>query len=83
MLYLGVLVALGAGVVFGAIGVLTIWGGLGTLRTEIARDYLRTQAGGGARALTLLLVAVPLMIAAIFGLMAAVQLVMVGFAALG
>jgi hypothetical protein len=80
MLYvLGVLVAVGSGVAFAALGALTLWGGLTTLRTEVPRDYLRTRADGGARALTSVLVGMPLLITGFFGLFAAVRLLQVAF----
>ncbi len=80
MLYiLGVLVAVGAGVAFGVIGALTLWGGLSTLRTEVPRDHLRSQAGGGTRAGTALLVGLPLLITGIFGLLAALRMLQVAF----
>ncbi|NCC31291.1 MAG: hypothetical protein EOM24_04600 [Chloroflexia bacterium] len=79
MLYLlGVLIAIGAGVVFGIMGLLTIWGGLQSLQTEIARDYVRTSASSGTRMTTLLLVGLPLIITGIFGLLAAGRLFQVG-----
>jgi hypothetical protein len=78
MLYiLGVLVAIGAAVVFAAMGALTIWAGLGTFRTEVPRDYLRTRATGGARALTTLLVGLPLLITGAFGILGALRLLQV------
>ncbi len=80
MLYiLGVLVAIGAAVVFAAIGALVIWGGLNTLRTEVPRDYLRTRAGGGTRVATSLLVGLPLLVTGFFGLLAALKLLQVAF----
>ena len=80
MLYiLGVLIAIGAAVVFGAIGALTLWGGLNTLGTEVPRDYLRTRAGAGAQATTALLVGLPLLITGIFGLLAALRIFQVAF----
>ncbi len=78
MLYIiGVLIAIGAGVAFAAVGALTLWGGIGTLRTEVARDYLRTQASAGARTLTAALVGLPLLATALFGLLAALRFIQV------
>lgn len=80
MLYLlGVLVAIGAAVAFAAIGALTIWGGLNTLRTEVARDHLRTGASGGVQTTTALLVGLPLLITGAFGIIAALKLLQVAF----
>lgn len=80
MLYaLGVLIAIGAAVVFGVVGALTIWGGLETLRTEIPRDHLRSQADGATRMTTALLVGLPLLITGLFGLLAALRILQVAF----
>ncbi|HMQ30239.1 MAG TPA: hypothetical protein PKD53_05895 [Chloroflexaceae bacterium] len=80
MLYLlGVLIAIGAGVVFAVMGALTLWGGLDTMRTEVPRDHLRSQADGGTRALTAVLVGLPLLITGLFGLLAALRLIQVAF----
>jgi hypothetical protein len=80
MLYLlGVLVAIGAAVAFAAIGALVIWGGLKTLGSEVPRDYLRTRASGGTRAVTLVLVGLPLLVTGFFGLLAALKLLQVAF----
>jgi hypothetical protein len=80
MLYvLGVLVLVGAAVAFAVMGGLTLWGGVTTLRTEVSRDYLRTQADGGTRGLTTFLVGLPLLITGLFGLIAALRLLQVAF----
>ena len=79
LFFLGVLSAIGAGIVFGIMGALTIWGGANTLRTDVPRDYLRSQAGGGTRAMTLLLVGLPLLITGLFGILAALRFLQVAF----
>lgn len=79
MYILGVLIAVGSAVAFAALGALTLWGGLTTLRTEVPRDYLRTQASGGTRAVTTLLVGLPLIITAVFGVLAALRFLQVAF----
>jgi hypothetical protein len=71
---LGALIAVGAGVVFGALGLLTLWGGLVALRSELPSDYRRTQANGATRLTTTLLIALPLLVTAAFGLLAAGRL---------
>lgn len=79
MYILGVLIAVGSAVAFAAVGALTIWGGLTTLSTEVPRDYLRTRAGGGARALTSLLVGLPLLITGVFSILAALRFLQIAF----
>jgi hypothetical protein len=79
MYILGVLIAVGAALAFAAIGALTLWGGLNTLRTELPRDYLRTRAGVGPQVTTALLVGLPLLITGTFGLLAAVRMLAVAF----
>lgn len=76
---LGVLIAIGAAVVFAAMGGLTIWGGVISLRSEVARDYVRTQAGGGTRAATTILVGLPLAITGFFGVLTGLRLLQVAF----
>ncbi|PDW01877.1 hypothetical protein [Candidatus Viridilinea mediisalina] len=80
MLYiLGVLIALGCVGLFGGIGLLTLWGGVETLRTEVPRDYVRSQAGSGARLTTLTLMGLPMLITAIFGIITALRFLQVAF----
>ncbi|MFV9502994.1 MAG: hypothetical protein AB4911_00360 [Oscillochloridaceae bacterium umkhey_bin13] len=76
---LGVLIAIGSAGFFGVLGGLTLWGGLVTMRTEVPRDYVRTQASGGSRAMTVVLVVLPLVITGIFGLLAMGQFLRVAF----
>ncbi|RRR71717.1 MAG: hypothetical protein EI684_11180 [Candidatus Viridilinea halotolerans] len=76
---LGVLIALGSAGLFGALGLLTLWGGIVTLRTELPRDYLRTQASGATRFTTLTLVGVPLVLTALFGIIIALRFLQVAF----
>lgn len=76
---LGVLIALGSAGLFGILGLLTLWGGVDTLRTELPRDYLRTQAGGGTRLTTLTLVGLPMVITAVFGIITALRFLQVAF----
>jgi hypothetical protein len=71
---LGALIAIGAGIVFGALGLLTLWGGLVALRSELPSDYRRTQANRVTRLTTTLLIALPLLVTAAFGLLAAGRL---------
>jgi hypothetical protein len=71
---LGALIAVGAGIVFAALGILTLWGGLVVLRSELPSDYRRTQANGTTRLTTTLLIALPLLVTAAFGLLAAGRL---------
>jgi hypothetical protein len=79
LFFLGVLIAIGAGIFFAALGLLTLWGGLDTLRSELPRDARRSQSGGGALAMTLTLTGLPLLITAVFGLLAAGRFIQVAF----
>lgn len=71
MVVLGVLIAVGAALVFAAIGALTLWGGLDALRLELPPDFRRSNASVTERILTLVLVGAPIVITALFGLLAA------------
>ncbi len=71
---LGALIAVGAGIVFGALGLLTLWGGLVALRSELPSDYRRMQANSMTRLTTTFLIALPLLVTAAFGLLAAGRL---------
>jgi ABC-type enterochelin transport system permease subunit len=77
MYLLGVLIAIGAAVAFAVVGALTLWGGLVTFTSELPRDYRRSAATPAQRALTLALVGLPLVITALFGLLAAGRILQV------
>lgn len=79
MFLLGVLITIGAAVAFGIMGALTIWGGLGSVRAELLRGFVSANPTAGDRALTLLLVVVPLVITGLFGLLSAGWMLMVAF----
>lgn len=77
MYALGVLIAIGAAVVFAAIGALTLWGGLQALTREVPRGFVRSAASGGQRALTIAMVGAPLLITGLFGLLAGARILQV------
>jgi hypothetical protein len=77
MFILGSLIAAGAAVVFAALGIVTLWGGLDALTREVPRGFVRSQSSAGERALTLLGVGAPLVITGLFGLLAAGRILQV------
>lgn len=77
MYVLGALIMVGAGVAFGALGALMIWGGMQAVRDELLRGFVSANPSGGDRALTLTLVGFPMVVAGIFGLLSAVWMVLV------
>lgn len=79
LFFLGVLIAIAAGIAFGAMGVFTLWGGFDALSREVPRGFVRTAASGGQRAFTMLAVGVPLVITGLFGLLAAGRMLQVAF----
>jgi hypothetical protein len=78
LFFLGVLIAIGAGIFFAALGLLTLWGGFDTLRSELPREQ-RRRPSSGAQVATLTLVGIPLLITAFFGLLAAGRFIQVAF----
>lgn len=79
MYVLGVLIAIGAAVAFAVVGALTLWGGFETAARELPRDFTRSAASPARRLLTLALVGLPLVITALFGLLAAGRILQVAF----
>lgn len=79
MFILGVLIAIGSGIAFAAMGAFVLWGGFDALTREVPRGFVRTAASGGQRALTMLAVGVPLVITGLFGLLAAGRMLQVAF----
>ncbi|MBX0330155.1 hypothetical protein K2Z83_21025 [Oscillochloris sp. ZM17-4] len=77
MSILGSIIALGAALAFAAIAVLAVWGGLEAVRREILRGFVSANPGPADRALTLLLVGVPLAGVAAIGLLSAVRVALV------
>lgn len=78
LFFLGVLIAIGAGVFFALLGLLTLWGGFDTMRNELPREQ-RRRPSGGTQIATLTLVGIPLLITAFFGLLAAGRFIQVAF----
>jgi hypothetical protein len=74
---LGSLIAIGAALTFAAVGLLTLWAGRASLDREVARDFVRSPAPPARRALAVALVAVPLVLTGLFGLLAAGRILMV------
>jgi TRAP-type C4-dicarboxylate transport system permease small subunit len=81
MFILGALIALGAAVAFAAIGVLTLWGGWQAFRQELQRGFVSGNTPAGERTLSLILVGIPLIGAAVFGLLAAFRIAAVAVGA--
>jgi hypothetical protein len=77
MAILGSLIALGAAVAFVVIVGLAVWGGLLAIRQELLRGFVSANPGPADRALTLLLVGVPLAGVAAIGLLGALRLALV------
>lgn len=73
----GSLIAILAAIAFIAVGLLTLWGGRDTAARELARGFTRSALTAPARALALLLVGAPLVITALFALLAAARILMV------
>lgn len=71
MAILGSIIGLAAAVAFAAVGALLLWGGYLALRDEVRRSFIITRPGPADRALDLLLVVGPLVVTAIFSLLAA------------
>ena len=79
MFFLGALIAVGAALAFAVVGLLTLWGGGETLTHELPRDFRRSAASPARRVLGVALVGIPLLLTAIFGLLAAWRVLMVAF----
>jgi hypothetical protein len=77
MSILGSIICLGAALAFAAMALLAVWGGLRAIRRELLRGFVSANPGAADRALTLLLVGVPLAGVAAIGLLSAVRLTLV------
>jgi len=77
MAILGSIICLGAALAFVAMVALSVWGALQAIRLEIMRGFVSANPGPADRALTLLLIGVPLAGVAAIGLLSAVRLTMV------
>lgn len=82
MLYVGVLIALGAAALFLIVGGLCVWGGASASREEVARSFLPDQPSPIERVLTFFGVWGPLLVAVLLCVLGAVQIARVVFAAL-
>jgi TRAP-type C4-dicarboxylate transport system permease small subunit len=81
MFVLGSLIAIGAAVAFATIGILTLWGGWHAFQQELQRGFVSENTSAGERALTLILVGLPLVGAAVFGLLSALRIAAVAVGA--
>ena len=77
MYLLGVLIGLSSALAFAAVGGLLIWGGARALRREVLRGFVSAPPPPAERLLTLALIIVPLLGAALLALLAAGRIVMV------
>lgn len=77
MSILGSIIALASAVAFAAVAALLLWGGYLTLRDEVRRSFIITRPSPASRALDLALVVGPLVITALFSLLAAGRIVQV------
>jgi hypothetical protein len=77
MSILGSIIAIGSALAFAGIALLAVWGGLRAIRQELLRGFVSANPGAADRAITILLVGVPLAGVAALGLLAAVRLTLV------
>jgi hypothetical protein len=71
MFILGALIAIGAALVFAAVGLLTVWGGAEAVSREFGPSFVRTAASALERVFAVLLVALPIAGVALLALLAA------------
>lgn len=74
MALLGSLIALGAALAFAALSLFTLWAGWLAVRREVLRGFVSAAPPPAERTLTLLLIGVPLIGAALLGLLAALRI---------
>jgi hypothetical protein len=74
MALLGSLIALGAALIFAALGLLTLWAGWLAVRREVLRGFVSAAPSPAEQALTLGMIGLPLGGAALLGLLAAIRI---------
>jgi hypothetical protein len=79
MSILGSIIALGAALAFAGMAILAVWGGLQAIRSELLRGFVSANPSVADRAITVLLVGVPLAGVAAIGLLSAVRVARVAF----
>jgi hypothetical protein len=79
MFILGSIIALATALAFAGVAALAVWGVLAAIRGELLRGFVIARPGAVDRAITLLLVGVPLAGVAALGLLAAVRFALVAF----
>jgi hypothetical protein len=77
MFILGSIIALGSAIAFAGMALLAVWGGLQAIRHELLRGFVSANPGAADRAITILLVGVPLAGVAAIGLLGAVRITLV------
>ncbi len=79
MALLGSLIALGAALVFAALAIATLWGGWQAVQRELVRGFVSANPPMGERIWSIILTVVPLLGAALLGLLAAWRIAQVAF----
>jgi hypothetical protein len=82
MLYLGILIGIGAAVTFILIGALTLFGGVDATQRQLLPGFVSDQSNAGLRLLTMLIVWLPIVVVSVFCLLTGIQIVRVVIAAL-
>jgi hypothetical protein len=82
MVYLGVLIGVGAAVAFLAVGALALFGGTDATRRQLLPGFLPDRPGPGERLLALLSLWGPAALVALLCLLAGIQIVRVAAGAL-
>jgi hypothetical protein len=81
MAILGSIICLGVAIAFVVIAGLAVWGTVQAIRLEILRGFVSANPGPADRALTLILVGVPLAGVAAISLLSAVRMALVAVGA--
>lgn len=82
MLYVGALIALGAALLFLAVGGLCVWGGAAASREDMARSFLTDRPSPAQRMLAFLGVWGPILLVLLLCVLGAAQIIRVAFGAL-
>ncbi len=82
MIILGMLIAIGAAIVFILIGALTLFGAVNTTRQQLMPGFIPDQASIGERLVTYASIWIPVLFVAGFCLLTGIQLLRVGIAML-
>ncbi|HWQ14230.1 MAG TPA: hypothetical protein VNL77_15635 [Roseiflexaceae bacterium] len=83
LFWLGILIALGAAVVFAALGVLPLYAAIRTTREQIIPGFRPDRPGPLERALALAAVWLPAIVTGLFGLYACAQLLLLALRSRG